>query len=162
MDILIHHIFVSQDHNFVGHHGKAPSNNKILDRETVECIAGKGIKGDRFFDYKPDWKGQITFFNMAIYENVIEKFGKQLVNSRPSAFRRNVLTSGVDLNDLIGKEFSIGGVSFSGVEECKPCYWMDQACCQGVHEFLKGNGGLRAKIVSSGSLMRGKEKLIIA
>lgn len=161
MDIEINHIFISRDHNFVGHHGKAPSNFEIDDCDTVQCVAGSGIVGDRFFNYKPDWKGQITFFNMDIYQDVLRKFSKDLANNHPSAFRRNVITSGIDLNELIGKDFSIGPVSFSGVEECKPCYWMDQACCDGVHEFLKGNGGLRARILSDGELKKGKVKLLL-
>ena len=60
------------------------------------------------------------------------------------------MTRHVDLNELIGQEFEIDGVRFSGTGECRPCYWMDRAIAPGAHEFLKGRGGLRAKIVSNG------------
>jgi MOSC domain-containing protein YiiM len=54
-----------------------------------------------------------------------------------------VLVSGIDLNGLIGKAFAVGGVEFSGSEECAPCYWMEEAIGPGAHEWLKGRGGLR-------------------
>ena len=70
----------------------------------------------------------------------------------PEKFRRNVLVEGIDLNTLIGKQFTLQGIEFEGVEECRPCYWMDEAVHPGVHEALKGHGGLRAKILTSGTL----------
>jgi MOSC domain-containing protein YiiM len=70
----------------------------------------------------------------------------------PSVFRRNVITGGMDLNELIGQEFQIQGVRFRGTEECRPCYWMDQAFAPGANEFLKGRGGLRAVILTDGRL----------
>jgi len=63
-----------------------------------------------------------------------------------------VITTGNDLNELIGKEFQIQGVRFLGTEECRPCYWMDQAFAPGANEFLKGRGGLRAVILTNGML----------
>ena len=69
-----------------------------------------------------------------------------------SVLRRNVVTRGVDLQDCIGKEFSIQKVRFFGIEECKPCYWMDQAFGPGAEDALKGRGGLRAQILTTGPL----------
>jgi MOSC domain-containing protein YiiM len=66
--------------------------------------------------------------------------------------RRNVVTQGIDLNQLIGKRFSIQGVLFEGVCECKPCYWMDRAIAPGAEDLLRGRGGLRARILTSGTL----------
>jgi MOSC domain-containing protein YiiM len=63
-----------------------------------------------------------------------------------------VITRGIDLNELIEEEFELQGVHFLGMEECRPCYWMDQAFAPGAQEFLKGRGGLRAKILSDGKL----------
>jgi hypothetical protein len=63
-----------------------------------------------------------------------------------------VITRSVDLNDLIEQEFDVQGVRFLGIEECRPCYWMNRAFAPGAQEFLKGHGGLRAKILSDGSL----------
>lgn len=50
----------------------------------------------------------------------------------------------MDLNRLIGQRFSLQGIEFEGVEECRPCYWMDQAIAPGAENYLKGHGGLRA------------------
>jgi MOSC domain-containing protein YiiM len=76
----------------------------------------------------------------------------QLQACSPSLARRNVITRGVDLNDLIDQEFEVQGVRFFGTEECRPCYWMDRAFAPGTQEFLKGRGGLRARILSDGVL----------
>ncbi|HXQ02714.1 MAG TPA: hypothetical protein VN801_07065, partial [Candidatus Udaeobacter sp.] len=59
---------------------------------------------------------------------------------------------GFDLNEFIGKEFEIQGVRFYGTEESAPCYWMDGAFATGAEDFLKGRGGLRAKILTDGKL----------
>jgi len=97
---------------------------------------------------------EITFFEHKVYEQVRD----QLCNGNlpPSSFRRNVIISGIDLNSLIGKEFFIGKTLFLGIEEAAPCYWMDQACAPGTHKFLKGNGGLRCKIINDGQLFKGE------
>jgi MOSC domain-containing protein YiiM len=63
-----------------------------------------------------------------------------------------VITRGVELNEFIDKEFEIQGVRFYGMQECAPCYWMDRAFAPGAEDFLKGRGGLRAKILSDGHL----------
>ena len=78
-----------------------------------------------------------------------------LAEVQPSATRRNVITRGADLNELIGVEFEIQGVRFAGTEECRPCYWMNDAFRdQRAETWLKGNGGLRARILTEGILKR--------
>ena len=72
-----------------------------------------------------------------------------------AATRRNVLTVGIDLGSLIGREFEIDGVRFLGSEECKPCAWMDEAIGHGAERRLRGRGGLRAKILADGTLRVG-------
>lgn len=121
-----------------------------MEHDEIECVAGKGVIGDRFFDYKEDYKGQITFFSQEVFERLCQKLGVE--NITPSTTRRNVITSGVDLNTLIGQEFKIQGVQFEGMCECSPCFWMDQAIAPRAEEFLKGQGGLRAKILTDGAL----------
>lgn len=150
MEIL--YLYISAGHNFFGHHGLPAGEEPMEEQVEIECVAGSGIRGDRFFDYKPDYKGQITFFAMETHEFICRKLG--LTEVPTSAYRRNVITRGADLNALIGREFEIQGVRFLGTEEAKPCYWMDQAVGPGAHEGLKGQGGLRAKILSSGRLSR--------
>lgn len=149
---IIRHIYISPGHNFRGHHGKEPSAHPVLELDAVQCVMGKGLEGDRYFGYKDDYKGQVTFFEWSVYEAMCEEL--QVFDKPPSALRRNVIVEGVDLNSLIGVRFAIQGIVFEGVEECKPCYWMDRAFGAGAEEAMKGRGGLRARIVSSGVLRK--------
>ena len=144
------HFYVSADHNFVGHHGKPPGQHPAIEVAEIHCVTGRGIRGDRYFDYKENYKGQITFFAEEVYHALCEQF--QVHNRPPSVFRRNVITRSVDLNALVGQEFNIQGVRFFGVEECRPCYWMNLAFHSGAEEALRGRGGLRARILSDGTL----------
>ncbi len=116
----------------------------------IECVAGRGIRGDRYFNFKDDYKGQITFFSLDVFDELCAALG--LHDCSPAAARRNVITRGVDLNELIGKEFEVQGVHFYGTQESAPCYWMDRAFAPGAKDFLKGRGGLRAKILCDGEL----------
>ncbi len=160
MKIEIQHMYVSPGHDFRGRHGKDALRHDVEDRDEIECVAGSGIRGDRYFEYKEDFKGQITFFDAAVYEALKEKL--DLPDLEASAFRRNVVMKGVDVNTLIGKRFRIGDAEFEGSEEAAPCYWMDRVCAEGAEEFLKGSGGLRARIKVSGSLKRGEAELVMA
>lgn len=153
------HLFISPGHNYYGRHGKGAEDHEILDREEIECVAGRGLVDDRFFDYKQDYKGQLTLFDYTTYERVMSEFG--LPALEPSAFRRNVIVKGADLNNLIGKDFRLGEIELSGSEEAKPCYWMDEACAPGVEKFLHGSGGLRCRIKTSGTLTKGIQPLEI-
>jgi len=148
--ITIQRLFISPGHNYFGHHEQPAGENPLVEVSEIECVAGSGIRGDRFFNYKPDYKGQITFFSLEIFEQLRGELN--LADPDASKTRRNVLTTGADLKELIGNKFEIQGVSFEGVEECKPCYWMDQALGPGAEQWLKGRGGLRARILSDGML----------
>jgi hypothetical protein len=144
------HLFISAGHNFFGHHGRDPDAHPVIEVPTIECVAGHGIRHDRFYDYKETYKGQITFFAAEIFEELCQAL--EIRSSSPASLRRNVITRGVDLNDLIGREFEVQGVHFYGTEECRPCYWMDRALAPGAEEFLKGRGGLRARILTDGEV----------
>jgi MOSC domain-containing protein YiiM len=149
----IRHLFISPGHNFYGQHGQPAGTHPLLEVQQVECVAGRGLRSDRFFDYLPDYKGQITFFAAEIITAMKQEL--RLAEATPAATRRNVITEGVDLNALVGQEFEIQGVRFSGVEECRPCYWMNHAFRHEQAEtWLKGNGGLRARILTDGILKR--------
>ena len=152
MSIEVLHLFVSTGHNYFGHHGHPPGENPATEVTAVECVAGRGLRGDRFFDFKENYKGQITFFAIEVYEDLCTRFG--LTHVSPGSSRRNVITRGVELNSLIGKTFEIQGVRFEGVGECAPCYWMDHAYAPGANDHLKSHGGLRARILTDGILRR--------
>ena len=122
----------------------------MIECETVECVAGSGLAGDRFFEFKPDYSGQITFFSWEVYQRLSDAL--KIFDRPPSVFRRNVIVSGADLNALIGREFEIQGVRPFGRKECSPCYWMDRAFGPRAENFLQGQGGLRAAILTNGTL----------
>ena len=153
--IRIENLFISSGHNFFGHHGQAASEHELLDVDKIECVAGRGIRGDRFFDYKENYSGQITFFAMEVFEAL--RLELNLPDAEPAATRRNVITRGIDLNTLTGVEFELQGVRFSGVEECRPCQWMNLVIGAGAETWLRGRGGLRARILSDG-VLRTEEK----
>jgi hypothetical protein len=66
--IRIQHLYVSQGHNFFGHHGGPAGQHPEVEGDEVGCVAGQGIRGDRFFGHKAGYKGQITFFAWEIFE----------------------------------------------------------------------------------------------
>jgi MOSC domain-containing protein YiiM len=148
--IRIERIFISPGHNFYGRHELPPGEHPTIEVKEVECVAGKGLSGDRFFDYKDDYKGQVTFFAAEVFADVCKKFG--VIKKSPGITRRNVITRGVDLNSLIGKTFEVQGIEFAGVCECSPCHWMNEAIAPGAEAALHARGGLRARILTDGKL----------
>ncbi len=152
-------IWVSPGHDFVGRKDLGRLDHGVETRDSIECHAGKGIVGDRYYDNREDYKGQITFFDAAIADKL--KAALKLAAIDPSRFRRNVLLEGIDLNSLIGMRFTLGGIEFSGSEECRPCFWMNEAIAPGAHDWLKGHGGLRCRIHSSGKLNAGDSELTV-
>lgn len=154
MAVVIHHLYLSPGHNFFGRHGMPAAGNATEAVDQVTCRAGRGIEGDRFFDYKEDYKGQITFFAWETYAAI--KAALNVPALSPGAFRRNVLIEGLDLNALIGRRFRLGGIDFEGTVEARPCYWMEQAVAPGAEAWLLGRGGLRAKILTDGVLTKGR------
>jgi len=143
-------LYISPGHNYFGRHGEVAGEHPVVEVSEIECVAGHGIRGDRFFDFKKDYKGQITFFADEVYRELEAQFG--VSDKSPGVFRRNVITRNIDLNQLVGAEFEVQGVRFVGTEECKPCYWMDRAFHPGAELAMKGRGGLRARILTSGTL----------
>ena len=152
--IQVHQIFISPGHNFFVHHGQPAGQHPILEVPQAECAAGRGIRGDRFFDFKENYKGQITFFSAEVLEALRRELN--LPQAQASATRRNALVSGVELNSLIGAEFEVQGVRFAGIEQCKPCHWMNSALGPGAEAWLQGRGGLRARILTDGVIRRGE------
>ena len=155
--VAIRHIYISPGHNFFGRHGQPAGKNTAADVRSIRCRAGFGLEGDRFYGYRPDYNGQVTFFEWEVYEAVKRQFG--VPDLTADAFRRNVIVEGVHLNELVGSRFSLGGIDFEGMSEAKPCYWMDQVVAPGAEQWLRGRGGLRAKILADGDLRCGPAEL---
>ena len=124
----------------------------------VQVVMAAGITGDRYFK-KARFPGQnITF----IGQESIERYNSQYAQSIDiGATRRNIITKGVDLNALVGKDFSIGGAKFRGVELCQPCRKLAQLLAnesisktEVMLAFLH-SGGLRADIIGGGIISTG-------
>jgi MOSC domain-containing protein YiiM len=159
MQATIERLYVSPGHNFFGHHGQLAGNHPACEVAALQCLAGRGIAGDRFLDYKPDYAGQITFFESEVFEALCVTLC--LSQANPAGLRRNVITRGLKLETLAGQEFWLQGVRFRGAGECKPCYWMDAALAPGAEAWLRGRGGLRARILSDGRLQTGLASVAI-
>src|SRR5256714_5503871 len=108
----VRQIYISAGHNYFGHHGRAPDDYPLVAVPGIECVAGHGIRGDRFFDYRDDYEGQITFFALEVFDELCGALALQ--DCSLSLVRRNVITRGVELNKLIGQEFEAQGVRFYG------------------------------------------------
>jgi hypothetical protein len=104
---VIRQLYIAAGHNFFGHHGQLPGENSIVEVPEVECVAGCGLRGDRFFDFKENYKGQITFFAWETYDAICCELVVR--NRMPSVFRRNVITTGADLNELSAGSFRFKG-----------------------------------------------------
>jgi len=144
------HLYLSPEHNFFGRHGQPAGSAPMVEMPELTLVAGQGIQGDRFFGFKKNYKGQVTFFAWETYLALCARF--QVKDRAPSVFRRNIITVGQDLNQLIGQEFEVQGVRFMGMAECSPCYWMDEAFYPGTEAALQLQGGLRARILTDGLL----------
>lgn len=149
-ELSLHRIFVSGGHSYFGRHGQDAADFPIREVDAVECVAGRGLRGDRFFDYKENYKGQVTLFSLEVFDQLRAELN--FPHASPAALRRNLLVSGADLNALIGQAFEIQGVKLEGCDEARPCYWMNAAIGPGAEAWLKGRGGLRCRILSDGWL----------
>ncbi len=137
---------------------RAPSSKTQLEHDRVTVVAGAGIEGDRYFDHH-DEPGQ----NLTLIEGEeIEAFLSE--HARPydlSISGRNLVTRGVRLNDLVGREFFIGSVRCRGVELCEPCLGFGtslQSAEMPAAEVVRvwvHRAGLRADALSSGEIALG-------
>jgi len=155
--ITIHHIFISPGHNYFGNQTQTPGSHPTLDVATADVKAGMGLVGDRFYGKGEHFDGHVTFFAWEVFQAVCMAAG--VPNGSPAVLRRNVITEGVNLNQLIGQEFVIDGIHFRGTKHCAPCRWMDLGFAPDARKFLHGRGGLRAQVLSDGLLYRGQALL---
>jgi MOSC domain-containing protein YiiM len=127
-------------------------------KESAHAIAGRGLEGDRYFDGAGYWSThpnvgrEITLIEMEAIE-ALEREKKIAII--PAAARRNLVTRGVPLNHLVGREFQIGEVRLRGIRLCEPCDYLEGLTMKGVLTGLIHRGGLRADIVSGGTIRVG-------
>ncbi|SDT95482.1 hypothetical protein SAMN05444156_1038 [Verrucomicrobium sp. GAS474] len=152
--MIVRRLYLSPGHNFFGHYGQAPGTHATVAVGQVECVAGRGIRGDRFFDFKENYKGQVTFLSEETFLALCRELGLSEATTDPGLMRRNIVVAGADLDALVGAEFEVQGVRFRGTAPCLPCSWMDHALKPGAEAYLTPGcrGGLRAAIVTDGTL----------
>ena len=129
----------------------------VSGHQKVSVRAGKGIEGDRYFTNtgknRSNYKGQPDWEITLIESEVIVAFNQDTGNKfHESDFRRNLVTEGIRLNDLVGKTFKINGISFYGVQLCEPCASLQKRLAVKILPDLIGKGGLRAQIRGVGLL----------
>ena len=125
-------------------------SNKIVNVNDVKAIKGKGLVGEKHFKENNKKRCHITLIEI---EN-INHYNKITGTKIPALnFLRNIVTEGIKLNELVGKEFLIGSVKVKAHDLCRPCKYLQESLQQKnvVKEFLY-TGGLRCEILSSGKI----------
>lgn len=125
----------------------------------IEAIAGKGLAGDRYANLKGAFqKGEIARSQQVTLieqEAIVAANADYDVDVSHATTRRNLLTTGVPLNHLVGVQFCVGDVTLRGVKLCEPCSYLNKHSRQDLLSALRHRGGLRAEIVEGGRLKVG-------
>ena len=135
------------------------AGERLVSVEQVQAVAGQGLEGDRYFkkigtfSNKPGGGRQVTLIELESVDAVKRDLKMTL---EPSQTRRNIVTRGVPLNHLVNRQFRLGReVVFQGVRLCEPCDYLESLTFKGVSEALLHRAGLRADIVSGGTIRVG-------
>ncbi|RLA47128.1 MAG: sulfurase [Gammaproteobacteria bacterium] len=130
----------------------------------VTAVRETGLEGDRYFLRRGTWSHwpgggrQVTLIEAEVVEAL-----QQTMVITAAQLRRNILTRGVKLNDLVGVDFGVGEVVMRGVRRCEPCAHLEKLTVSGIALALNDRGGLRADILCGGMIRPGdKLKLIEA
>jgi MOSC domain-containing protein YiiM len=124
----------------------------MASHDEIGAIAGAGLEGDRYatntgeFSDKEGSGREVTL----IAREAVAEAARRGVPIGEHETRRNLVTEGVDLLDLIGKTFSVGDVLMTGMRVCPPCGYLQRITRPGVMAALQGGGGLRAEILRDG------------
>lgn len=136
--------------------GKAGAPMEALGE--VKATPGRGIEGDRYFEGTGTWSNhpgegrEITLVEMEALEGLARE---NHIALKPGETRRNLVTHGVPLNHLVGKEFQVGDMRLVGIRLCEPCHYLEEMTTKGVLAGLIHRGGLRAKVLTSGVIRVG-------
>jgi MOSC domain-containing protein YiiM len=143
----------------VGIHIAPEAGKSAVSLAEVRAVPGKGLEGDRYFNHvgtysskqrKPDH--EVTLIEIEAIESLRRDYGIEI---EPGESRRNVVTRGVSLNQLVGREFWVGDVAMRGIRLCEPCEHLEQLSKRGVMHGLVHRGGLRAQLLSEGAIRVG-------
>lgn len=129
--------------------------------QSGEVVAGRGLVGDRFFcpDGVTDPGKEMTLIES---EALAALAAECEIHLEPGQSRRSLLTRGVPLNHLVGKEFQVGAVRLRGIRLCEPCAHLESLTAEGVRNGLIHRGGLRAQIVAGGAIRVGDKIVPLA
>lgn len=137
----------------------APVGQGAMQRVTeARAVAGKGLEGDRYFSQTGTYSNDpgsgrdLTLIEIEAIEGLQRDYEVAL---EPGLSRRNIVTRGVALNHLVGREFHIGEVVARGTRLCEPCAHMEKLTVKGALRGLIHRGGLRAEIVRGGIIRVG-------
>ena len=135
------------------------NNLKIKNVDFIEVKKNKGIIGDRHYDEYNDPYCQLSLIES---ENIDDYNIKYSLNIPYIDFRRNIITKGIKLNDLVGKKLQIGKAELEGIDLCRPCRHLSEVLNQDniIKEFLR-RGGLRCQILSSSIIEVGNKIKIL-
>ena len=131
------------------------NNQQIKEVNSIDVLANQGVLGDRHFNEFNDPYNQLSLIESENIDYYNIKYG---LNIPYIDFRRNIITKGIQLNDLVGKKFQIGKVELEGIDLCRPCKHLSEVLQQDniIKEFLR-RGGLRCQILSSSSIELGNK-----
>ena len=126
------------------------NNQKINEVNSINVIANQGIIGDRHFKEFNDPFNQLSLIESENIDYYNFKYGLDIPYID---FRRNIITKGIKLNDLVGKKFEIGKVKLEGIDLCRPCRHLSEVLSQDniIKEFLR-RGGLRCQILNTSNI----------
>ena len=135
------------------------NNKEIIEVNTIDLIAGKGIIGDRHFK---DYNDPYNHLSIIESENIDEYNKKYNLNIPYLYFRRNIVTKGIKLNDLVDKKILIGNVRLDVIDLCRPCRHLSEKLGKDniIKELLR-KGGIRCEILNDGKISTGDQIKII-
>ena len=139
------------EHIFVAPRKGAPMAAQVY----AEAIQGSGLEGDRYAEAihrRSQDETQVTLIQAEHVDAFNRDTGLEL---KPDGPRRNIVTRGVPLNDLVGKTFRVGDALLEGVDLCEPCGLFAKRTFPQVKKAFAGKGGLRARIVEGGGIRVG-------
>ena len=131
--------------------GISENNNKPINEvSSIDVLANQGVVGDRHFKEFNDPYNQISLIESETIDRYNIKYG---LNIPYIDFRRNIITKGIKLNDLVGKKILVGKVELEGIDLCRPCKHLCEVLGQEniIKEFLR-RGGIRCQILTSSSI----------
>jgi MOSC domain-containing protein YiiM len=128
--------------------------------DRVHAYAGRGLEGNRYYWVESDAPpGRAVTLIAAEAVDAVAQDGD--VSIEPAATRRNVLTRGIDVNELVGRRFRIGDVECEGVELCEPCAHLESMTQPGIVKAFVHRGGLNADILTDGEISVGDPVTVV-